>query len=429
VIVASTGGEILEVIGDGEIGLKDGDFETARVFRPQGLTFDAARNALYIADMENHAVRKVDLAAKRVTTLAGNGKQLVTYPPRGGVGTDAELSSPWDVILIGKDDLYIAMAGTHQLWRLALDTNRATPYAGSARENIVDGPLKDAALAQPSGLATDGKKLFFADSEVSAVRSADLSATGSVETLIGKGLFEFGDIDGKYPEARLQHPIGVAYHDGFVYVADTYNHKIKRVNPETKTLETFIGTGKRGMTDGPARQASLSEPNGMVFVGSKLYIADTNNHMIRVFDKATGAVSTLKISGIEKLAKKTMPGFKPGEKVLASQSISPGTGSLELTINLPRGTKFNRAAPFRIQAKSSKPESVAIGEFKITDPSNKLTVPLIPKEGEASIAVELMINYCSVGNEGLCYFKETRLVIPVKVTAGAGKTVSAVYSL
>ena len=428
VIVASMGGAIQEVIGEGEIGLKDGDYETARFFRPQGLTFDPIRNVLYVADTENHAIRMIDLAAKKVTTLAGNGKQARVYPPRGGLGVDTELSSPWDVLIFG-NNLYVAMAGSHQLWELDLRTLQVVPYAGSGRENIVDGELKDAALAQPSGLATDGKKLYFADSEVSAVRTADLTPAGSVHTLIGQGLFEFGDKDGPYPAARLQHPIGVAYHDGYVYVADTYNHKIKRVNPQTKELETFIGSGRRGMVDGPAKQASLSEPNGLVFVGDKIYIADTNNHLIRVFDLPTGMLSTLRFTGIDKLSKRTMAAFKPGEKKLPVQDVTSGTAALQVIIILPKGTKFNRAAPFRIQAKSDKPELVAVGEFNIAEASNKLIIPLSPKTGQATISVDLLINYCSVGNEGLCYFKETTLLIPVRVTPGGANLVTAAYTL
>src|SRR6185436_18497608 len=120
-------------------------------------------------------------------------------------------------------------------------------------------------LAQPSGLATDGKRIFFADSEVSAVRSADFAPTGRVETLIGEGLFKFGDVDGKYPAARLQHCIGVGFNDGWLYVADTYNHKIKRLDPRTRELVTFAGTGKPGLADGKGTNALLNEPTGICF--------------------------------------------------------------------------------------------------------------------------------------------------------------------
>jgi len=298
IFITSLDGKVQEVIGSGKSGLKDGDFETAQFFRPQGVSYDAANDLLYIADTSNHALRKVNLKTKKVTTLVGNGRKG-GYPPTGGVGSTALLASPWDVLTL-KDKIYVANAGTHQLWQITPESRRAMPFAGTGAEDIRDGARLEALLAQPSGLATNGTDLFFVDSEVSAVRTVDM-ARGKVNTFIGMGLFEFGDIDGTNPKARLQHPIGVAYHGNYVYVAHTYNHKIKRVDVKTKTVETFLGTGKRGYTDGSFEQAEFNEPNGLAFVGEKLYIADTNNSVIRVVDLKTQKVSTLKLTGLEKV--------------------------------------------------------------------------------------------------------------------------------
>ena len=294
VVILSLAGAVQEIIGSGHRALADGDYKTAEFFRPQGICYDAARNALYIADTENHAIRKIDLVAKTVTTLAGTGKQASQYPPQAGFGKSVALSSPWDVLQMGRT-LYVAMAGSHQIWTLNLDTLAASSFSGSGREDILDGPLREAAHAQPSGLTTDGDNLYVADSEVSAVRKVSILKR-SVSTLIGKGLFEFGDVDGKYPSARLQHPIGIAWHNGSLYVADTYNHKIKRLDPKTRTLETVIGSGSRGAADGPANRGGLNEPNGLVFVGGKAYITDTNNNAIRVWDPSATSISTLRIS-------------------------------------------------------------------------------------------------------------------------------------
>lgn len=427
VLVASLDGEVQEVIGDGNVGLKDGGFSEARFFRPQGLCFDAAQNVLYVADTENHALRRVDLEKRTVLTIAGNGKQG-PWPLRSGVGRKVQLSSPWDVLQKG-NTLYIAMAGTHQLWTLNLKTLEAAPHAGGNKEDILDGPLLDAHLAQPSGLTTDGKRLYFADSEVSAVRAADFERGGRVQTIIGKGLFDFGDVDGEYSQARLQHAIGVAYHDGYIYIADTYNHKVKRISPNARRLETFIGTGQRGMEDGPAKEASLNEPNGLTFVGDKLYIADTNNHLIRVYDPADGKLATLKLSGLEKLTRKSNPSFGGKELLLAAQEVSPSATALEITVKLPKGTKFNLAAPFQIAAVSDKPEAVTVGPLNLKEPADTLTIPITPKTGEAIITVDLAINYCAVGNEGLCYFKETRLKIPLKVTPNGAANATVRYTL
>jgi sugar lactone lactonase YvrE len=165
-------------------------------------------------------------------------------------------------------------------------------------ENILDADLPGAALAQPSGITTDGKRLYFADSETSAIRAADLDPRGRVETLVGAGLFEYGDRDGVGPEARLQHPLGVLYHDGLLYVADTYNNKIKRIGPATRRCETFLGTGRSGTADGPPERAEFNEPGGLAYANGKLYIADTNNHLIRVYDFGTQQVSTLRVKGL-----------------------------------------------------------------------------------------------------------------------------------
>jgi len=420
IVIATTSGAIQDVIGEGTPGKDDGSFSTAKFFRPQGVCYDAAREALYVADTENHEIRKVDLKTKAVSTLAGTGKQAMDYPPKGGVGQNAALSSPWDVLLQG-DTLYIAMAGTHQIWKLNLTTLGAYPYAGTARENIVDGPLKSANFAQPSGLATDGNHLFVADSEVSAIRQIG-PTSASVDTLIGQGLFEFGDIDGAYPTARLQHPLGVAYNpaDGWIYVADTYNHKIKRVDPKTKKLETVAGTGARGLADGPAKKAGLNEPAGLVWVSGKLFIADTNNHMLRVYDPATQSLSTLKLTNLDRLTRKTNPQFKGKEIKVAEQAITSGPGTVDITVELPKGTKFNPEAPFAVTAVSDNPEAVGVGAVNLTKAAHNLSIPITAKSGQATITVELSLNYCSVGNSGLCYFKEIRAVVPVRVD-GAGK--------
>ena len=101
------------------------------------------------------------------------------------------------------------MAGPHQIWQLDLDKNEVSTFAGSGREARIDGPLRDAGFAQPSGIANDGKKLYVADSESNIIRAIDI-AGGAVKTLVGGDLFEFGDVDGKGDDVRLQHPLGLA---------------------------------------------------------------------------------------------------------------------------------------------------------------------------------------------------------------------------
>ena len=261
IVVSSFEGEVRQVIGTGEEAFIDGPFAHSAFNHPQGMAIDG--DVLYVADTENHAIRRVDLQAGHVVTIAGTGEQ--GYERNGRrEGLSYALSSPWDVAL-HDGVIYIAMAGIHQLWSLDLDTGMVGPYAGSGREAITDGPLATSALAQPSGITvgndgSSGERLYFADSETSSIRNCDLSPGGSVRTLIGLGLFEFGDVDGEDFRVRMQHPIGITHHDGVLYVADTYNHKIKRVLPKTRSAFTVAGTGSRGHVDGPFAQARFAEP-------------------------------------------------------------------------------------------------------------------------------------------------------------------------
>lgn len=292
IVVTTLSGNLIETIGGAAAAFKDGDFNSASFNRPQGMAFDGKN--LFVADTGNHAIRKIDLTKKVVETVAGTGAQGGFGD--GGAARETAINSPWDVLLVGRN-LYIAMAGTHQIWLLDLAKNSIAPFAGSGREARADGSLDEAAFAQPSGLAFDGKDLFVADAESNIIRRINL-AHKTVETLAGGDLFEFGDKDGAGDAARLQHPLGLAIVGNQIFVADTYNHKIKTLNPATKAVKTFLGDGKSGAGNGGAR-VKFYEPGGVAAAGNKIFVADTNNNQIRVVDLRTKTVWTLKINGLQ----------------------------------------------------------------------------------------------------------------------------------
>ncbi len=296
-------GHVSAVIGSGTAGLLDGPVATAQFDHPNGLAL--AGDTLYVADTENHSIRAIDLSAGTVQTIAGIGQ--IGHRRMGGPPRQSALNSPWDLAVDG-DTLYIAMAGTHQIWAMRLPDGPVNPFAGAGPEDIRDGPLRQAFLAQPMGLALAGDRLYFADAEDQAVRWADLSGDApQVHTVVGTGLFDFGDKDGQGNAVRLQHCQAVAVHDGQVYVADTYNSKIKRIDPATRECTTWLGktTPRSGevlphdhVDDPTAAAVEFDEPAGLSVGDGRLYIADTNQHRIVVADLASRAAQPLELTGI-----------------------------------------------------------------------------------------------------------------------------------
>jgi len=165
-------------------------------------------------------------------------------------------------------------------------SNTIEAFAGNSLENIIDGSLREASFAQPSGLFLSGRRLYVADSEVSAIRFIDIDR-GTVHTLAGNGLFSFGHVDGSLSHALFQHPLGIHGEGDFLYVADTYNHAIRRVSLEARRVETLLRAAEGGTCRIDGSECSflgLFEPNDVKYRDGLLYIADTNNHLIRVFD-------------------------------------------------------------------------------------------------------------------------------------------------
>jgi thiol-disulfide isomerase/thioredoxin len=297
-IISTMAGKVLHIIGSGKSGLRDGSFTEAQFFSPQGMTLDVNKQILYVADTENHCLRQINLQQQQVKTLAGTGKQSHNIKPVSGLPPETALNSPWDVEKVGQY-LLIAMAGSHQIWQMCLETQTLSTYAGIGAEACLDGLPQEAAFAQPSGLATDGRELYIADSETSSIRAVGLIDNLPVRTICGSGdLFGFGDLDGQGLEVRLQHCLGVEYTQNYLWVADTYNHKIKRVDPRTGECQTMLGDGTAGHLDGQSIKARFAEPSGLGASSAHLYVADTNNHAIRHIALDTLEVTTLEFSGL-----------------------------------------------------------------------------------------------------------------------------------
>src|SRR5215217_5938135 len=422
IVVTKLDGSLAETIGTGEAGAVDGAFDKASFYRPQGMAL--AGDILYVADTENHLIRRVDLKSHNVETIAGTGQQSREYF-KSGPARSIALSPPWDLQLIGHV-LYIAMAGPHQIWMLDLDKNEVSTFAGSGREARLDGGLLESGFAQPSGIATDGKTIYVADSESNIIRAIDL-AGGSVKTVVGGDLFEFGDVDGSGDNVRLQHPLGLVTFGDKLLIADTYNHKIKELDPKQDKVTTFLGTGKPGQTDGAT--PSFYEPGGLALANRNLYVADTNNHAIRVIDLKTKRAGTLRINGLTPPAKnvqalETAVGPNAEEIKVAAQKIRAGAdGVLQIDVELPAGYHLNPMAPQRYKV-SVDGKSLAVDEKVASRAAKDLKLPVrVPLNaaavGSANLRAQITLFYCREDNTGTCRIKTLVWQVPVEVTSDA----------
>jgi thiol-disulfide isomerase/thioredoxin len=302
IVITNLEGKKIAIAGSGKEGFKDGSFADAQFSDPQGMTLDG--ETLYVADRKNHSIRALNLKDQTVKIAAGTGQQEANFGSRhkGGAALAISLNSPWDLLLVDRK-IYIAMAGHHMIWTFDLAKDRVDAYAGNGQEAVVDGSLADSAFAQPSGLATDGKRLFVADSESSSIRAMPLVGNkGVVTTVVGvsgpnENLFNFGDKNGVGRNVRLQHALGVAYHQGKLYVADTYNSKIKIIDPGSRACNTWLGE---------ANAKTFFEPGGVCIAGGIMYVADTNNHRIQVVDMKTKESVTLRLQGVDPVAREAV---------------------------------------------------------------------------------------------------------------------------
>ncbi|CAH1987526.1 unnamed protein product [Acanthoscelides obtectus] len=379
ILIMKPDGTILKQIGGNRLGFKDGTCEEAEFNNPQGLAFQN-KDVLFVADTENHAIRRINFKKNIVETVAGTGEQGHDYEG-GKLWTKQEISSPWDVCIYRtpgnpplKDVLIIAMAGIHQIWALFLEdtvwwkcklqpAGTCVRIAGSGREeNRNNNYPHAAAFAQPSGLALSlkNREVYIADSESSSIRRLSL-VDGKVTPVVGgdknpNNLFAFGDKDGAIYEAKLQHVLGVALSrdEQHLFVADTYNHKVKRVDVTKNTvtsLPTPPTTRSNDTTDGAI---AFKEPAGLCVSADnkRVYVADTNNHVI----KTLYLDSKLNVNKVEKMHLKKQgqetdgPHLKKiGYEVLTRKPIKiskdGGKIIISVKINLGRNVKLTDDTP------------------------------------------------------------------------------------
>jgi len=411
-------GRIVRIFGTGQPGLKDGPANEAMFHDPHGMALSGL--TLYVADTANHAVRAIDLQANTVRTVAGTGHK---GHGRFEVGqpTQTALRSPW-ALWAEKNILLIAMAGSHQIWAL-VGEERLGIFAGNGREALVDGPLVEASFNQPSDLDAGFGHMFIADSEASAIRAISMGEDPQVMTVIGQGLFEFGDVDGQGGMVRLQHPTGLGYYDGLVYIADSYNHKIKTLDPTTGEVKTLVGTGQAGHNDGPFEKAELFEPEGLAALEGRLYIADTNNHLIRVANLGDRTVHTLMLHGLEQLGLTFVPEELQEVMRLDPVRVGPGEVEVRLNIKLPPG--------YKLTADAAQLLKTSLNGQGMTHAFEATEMPKFPVnlESDGDLDLNLTLYYCQTSDRRLCMIHDARLILPLTVSEAGEQKVTITYDM
>jgi thiol-disulfide isomerase/thioredoxin len=403
VMVLEGDGGVAAVIGSGEEGLRDGSLAESRFRSPQGLA--AEGDFLFVADAGNHVLREVELRAGRVRTVAGTG-DLGRGPLRGPApARDVALRSPWDVAVAG-DYLLVAMAGSHQIWAYHRELETLRVLAGTGREALADGAFHEAAFAQPSGLALVGPRVYVADSGASAVRFLDL-VTGRVESLVGTGLFDFGDRDGPRGQALLQHPVGIACGPAGLLVADTLNDKVRRVDPETGLVSPLYG-GAEGL--------ALREPGGLCQLDDgRVIVADTNQHRLLAVTAAGGSASVVDVRFLE--------GRAAAAGVVAQQEIEgavvgPGAITFRLELAPPAGWELAAGSWASLRLEATGPLAAPGRElgFEVAEGRHSADAVLRagPGAGDAQLRVRVEAVVCGTAS-GACVPVGARYRLPVRI--------------
>lgn len=278
------------IAGSGAPGAVNNSVGTLATFRtPAGITSDGLN--LYVADVNNHEIRRIVIASGQVTTLAGSG---VSGFADNATGTLAMFNFPRGITTDGRN-LYVADTGNNLIRKIAIATGAVTTFAGSGAAGTADNPIgTSATFNAPSGITTDGVNLYVADTGNNMIRKIVI-ATGSVITFAGSVAAGAGD-NTTGTSATFQHPGGITTDGFYLYVADTGNNTIRRIAIASGAVTTMAGAAflAGGAVDNAiGTSATFSGPSGITTDGFYLYVADTGNNTIRKIAIATTAVTTL----------------------------------------------------------------------------------------------------------------------------------------
>ena len=396
-------------IGKGSRGSADGDYLSASFAEPYGAIFldeDSAAKAgahLIVADTANHLIRAINLETQNVFTLAGTGNQWMQKDETTGPALSVNISTPWDIEVF-ENQLLIGMSGEHRIWAYDFDTKTLGIFAGTTNEGLVDGSYADAWFAQPSALVGSKNqpgKVWLIDAETSALRTLE---NGQVSSQVGKGLFDFGHLDGPADQALLQHPLGLLeLPDGSILIADTYNGAIRKYSPDTNSVSTIA--------------RALMEPSDLELVetesGPRLAVVETSANRISLLPIEEGSL-------IQGAAMRTA---RPALEVTAGELV------INVTFSAPPGQKLDeRYGPSSFLVVSSTPKELLLeGAGNSQELTRKIVLNPAITEGVLHVAAKGAS--CDESEEGAqCHIHQQDWGIPIKVTSTGVGSVELVLS-
>ena len=400
-ILDPAGEEVLRRIGSGVRGRTDGTAEEASFSEPQGMCLLPPHEAgvagydVVIADTVNHLLRGVKLNDLTTVTVAGTGRQwrsTLDDRPHDAVATD--LSSPWDVEWY-QGKIVVTMAGTHTLWWFDPVRRTVGLFAGTTVEALRDGELPDVWLAQPSGLSAtpDGARLWFVDSETSALRYVE---DGEMHTVAGQGLFDFGHVDGAADQALMQHPLGLAaLADGAVLVADTYNGAVRRyADGALSTVET-----------------GLAEPSDIVVTtkGDVLVVESSAHRLVQLAPAATD------VNAVRHKVERP------------PTSLAPGEVTLDVIFEPVPGQKLDHSfgEPTRLEVSASPEDLLLKGAGMSTSLSRRLVLNPQVEKGVLQVVAQAATCDAEAANAA-CHLTRQDWGVPIEISPEGEKRLGLV---
>lgn len=412
VVCVNQDGEVQHVIGSGFEGSDDGSFSAARFNNPKGLAYDSKNQILYVADCDNHSIRRLDFKTKSVVTVLGSGEKALQLN-REVAGTSGRISYPTDLEL--RDGrLFITMSGFNQIWVLDLTTNIATPLAGNGRNQSLDGESDKASLADPRSVAFDNTgKLLFLDVSSKSIRQ--WSVENKIITLRKP-----------YPKSKekLLYPSSINVRGKEILVVDPYQNNIYTL--KDSVLTPILQNKLSGYKDGKLANASLNNPYDVAFLDGLYYITDQGNNLIRTLDLRKGKVSTFEFTELGSLTRYEQP-IVAGDRIFLDPIIiGDGLNTINLEVDLGNDYEVLEDGRNEAYTEDSKGNNRMLND----DISNlKAKFECLGVENNRLLRIEVYLTYRSIDKPEKLFYKSIFLVIPLEFEDGANTKHEAIYNL